>query len=157
MKTTTLAALFTTLLTATASAQLAGPGLTWTGTMSGGVGSYMPSCTSSPVNAVRGESVALHVWGDQQALFALFAAGSATQCLPFPGIGNGLVLDFPLTTVTVGILTQVTPCLSCPPGLQTLNFSVPASLPPGTRLALQAASFANGNPSFTAAISASVP
>jgi hypothetical protein len=158
MKTTTLATfLFATLLTATAQAQLAGPGLNWLGTVSGGAGSYAPSCTVLPITASRGESVTLRVWGDVQSAFALFAAGNSAPCTPFPGVGNGLLLGQPVTTVTFGVLTQVSPCLSCPPGYQPMNFSIPASLPPNTMVVLQAAGYGNSNLSFTVAIAATVP
>jgi hypothetical protein len=157
MKTTTLATfLFATLLTATAQAQLAGPGLNWLGTVSGGAGSYAPSCTVLPVAAIRGEGVTLRVWGDVQSPFALFAAGSTTSCTPFPGIGNGLLLGQPIITVTFGLLTQFSPCLSCPPGYQAMNFSIPATVPPNTMVAFQAAGYGNQNLSFTVALAATV-
>jgi hypothetical protein len=157
MKTTTLAALlFATVLAPFARAQLAGPGLNWLGTVSGGAGSYAPSCTVLPINASRGESVTLRVWGDVQSPFALFAAASTAACTPFPGIGNGLLLASPVVTVTFGVLTQFSPCLSCPPGYQAMNFSIPATVPPNTMVAFQAAGFGNQNPSFTVALAATV-
>ena len=130
MKATFTAILFASLLTTAARAQLAGPGLNWLGTVSGGAGSFVPSCTALPINASRGESVTLKVWGDVQSPFALFAAASSVPCIPFPGIGNGLVLGQPLVTVTFGVLTQFSPCLSCPPAFQAMTFSIPATLPP---------------------------
>jgi len=157
MKSTFTAILFASLLATGARAQLAGPGLQWLGTVSGGAGSFVPSCTVLPINASRGESVTLKVWGDMQSPFGLFAAGSSVPCTPFPGIGNGLLLGQPLVTVTFGVLSQFSPCLSCPPAFQTMNFSIPATLPPGTMVVFQAAGFGNQNPSFTVAIAATVP
>lgn len=149
-------ALFTLALAPAAPAQLPGPGLTWNGSGGNSAGSYLPSCTNLPVATAAGENVAVRVWGDMQSFYVLFAAGSGSQCLPFPGIGNGLILDPPIVTVTAGVLTQITPCLACPPGYQEHAFTIPGGIPAGTALALQAAGFGAGNPSFTVAITATV-
>ena len=149
----TIPCLFTTLLATTAAAQMPGPGLTWTGASGGG--SFLPSCTSIAVTAAAGDSVALNVWGDPGAPFLLFGGASATQCLPIPGVGNGLVLDFPIALLASGTLTQLTPCLACPPGYQALPFVVPA-LPPGVSASFQAASFGNNVLALTVAITATV-
>ena len=151
----TIANLCTTLLTAAAAAQLPGPGLTWSGTTAN-AGSYLPSCTTLPVNVTSGENVTLKVWGDMNAPFLLFGAGPATQCLPYPGVGNGLVLDFPIALLASGLLTHVTPCLSCPPGFEPLPFTVPLGLPPGLSASFQAVSFGNSVLSFTVAITATL-
>jgi hypothetical protein len=157
VKTTTLAGLlFTASFAPAVPAQLVGPGLNWLGSVSGGAGSFVPSCTVLPVNAVRGESVTLRVWGDVQSPFALFAAASTAACTPFPGIGNGFLLASPVVTVTFGVLTQFSPCLSCPPAYQAMNFSIPATVPPNTMVAFQAAGFGNQNLSFTVALAATV-
>lgn len=139
-------------MVAATPAQFAGPGLSWTGTLGGSTRSFTPSCSNLPVAAVAGDTITLTVWGDQQALFGLFAATGASQCIPIPPLGNGLILDAPVVTVTFGLLTQTTPCLSCPPGLQTVTFTAPGGLPLGATLSVQAASFGNGQPSFTVAI-----
>ena len=144
------------LLTATAAAQLPGPGLTWAGSSGGNAGSFLPSCANLPVTAVAGETVTLRIWGDPQALFALFAATSGHQCLPVPGLGNALVLDPPLLTVAFGVLTLFSPCLSCPPAFQELRFTIPPNVPPGSSVSFQAASFGAGNPSFTVAVTGTV-
>lgn len=136
------------------AAQFAGPGLSWAGSLGHFARSFVPSCQNLPVGMTPGEAVTLTVWGDLQSPFALFAAGGGSQCVPFPPLGGGLVLDFPVVTVTFGVLSQTTPCLSCPPGLEPLQFVVPNGLPPGTSLAVQAAALGNGNPAFTAAITA---
>jgi hypothetical protein len=137
-------------------AQFVGPGLSWSGSSGNGVRSFVPNCTNLPVTAVPGETVTLTVWGDMMAPFALFAAYSGTQCTPIPGLGNALILDPPLVTVTFGALTLVTPCLSCPPGLQNLTFTVPLTVPAGASVAFQAASLGSGMPVFTAAITGTV-
>lgn len=144
------------LFVSTSPAQFAGPGLAWSGSSSNFARSFVPSCQNLPVVMVPGETVTLTVWGDHLSPFALFAAGSGSQCLPFPGIGAGLVLDFPVATVTFGVLTLVSPCLSCPPGHQDLQFVLPPGLPLGTALAVQGAAFGAGNPSFTVAITGTV-
>jgi hypothetical protein len=157
MKSTVAALLFASLLATAARAQLAGPGLNWLGTVSGGAGSFAPSCTVLPINASRGESVTLKVWGDLQSPFGLFAAGSSAPCTPFPGIGAGLLLGQPVVTVTFGVLTQFSPCLSCPPAFQVMTFSIPATVPPNTMVVFQAVGYGNRNLSFTVGIAATVP
>jgi hypothetical protein len=143
-------------LATVATAQLPGPGLNWTGTLGGATGSYLPSCANLPVAAVRGETVTLRVSGDMMAFYILAAAGSGTQCLPFPGLGNALVLDPPVFLIGAGLLTQVTPCLSCPPGFQDVVFVIPAGVPTGASIAFQALSSGASNPAFTVAITATV-
>ena len=144
------------LFAATAAAQFAGPGLSWSGSSSNFARSFVPSCQNLPVAMVPGETVTLTVWGDAMSPFGLFAAASGSQCLTFPGLGAGLVLDFPVATVLFGVLTQVSPCLSCPPGYQDLQFVLPPGLPAGTSLAVQGAALGTGNPSFTVAITGTV-
>ena len=143
-------------LASAATAQLAGPGLSWTGTQGGAVRGFLPSCSNLPVVAVRGETVEVRVWGDPRALFALFAASSGNQCLPLPGLGNALILDPPLFLLAVGTLTQTSPCLSCPPAFEALQFMLPNALPPGTTLALQAVSYGANQPALTVAITGTV-
>ncbi|MCA8965380.1 MAG: hypothetical protein KDC48_10860 [Planctomycetes bacterium] len=143
--------MITGLVTA-APAQFAGPGLSWTGTLGASTRSFVPSCTNLPVAAVSGDTITLTIWGDQQALFGLFASTGANQCIPIPPLGNGLILDAPVVTVMFGLLTQTTPCLSCPPGLQTMSFTAPHGLPIGTTLSVQAATYGANQPAFTVAI-----
>lgn len=145
-----------TLLLGPATAQFFGPGLSWAGTSGSGTRSFVPTCQNLRVAAVPGETVTLTVWGDPQAPFALFAATSGSQCLVFPGIQNGLVLDFPVATVQFGTLTQPSPCLACPPGMEPLTIRVPGGLPPGTTLSVQAASIGNRALAFTTAITATL-
>jgi len=139
-----------------ALAQAAGPGLSWLGTAGGSTGSFFPTCTNLNVAMLPGDAVTVRIWGDFNSPFVLGVAASATQCLPIPGIGNGLVLDLPISTVAIGLLTQTSPCLSCPPGFEPLTFTVPLFLPPGTAVSCQAASFGANNPAFTVAITATV-
>jgi len=141
---------------AAAPAQLAGPGLTWQGSSGNYAGSYLPGCQNLPVTIVSPETVTIRVWGDTMSPFGLFASVSGSQCIPIPGIGGFVVLDLPVVPVTAGLLTEVTPCLSCPPGLLTIPFAVPPGLPPGTALALQGVALANGNLAFTVAITGTV-
>lgn len=148
---------FSMLVAATAAtAQSAGPGLTWSGTAGGSTGSFLPSCTSLLVTALRNDNVTLRVWGDPNSPFVLGVAATATQCLPVPGIGNGLVLDLPAAPVVGGLLTQLTPCLSCPPAFTELAFVVPASLPLGSSVSFQAIGVGNSQLAFTTAITIQV-
>src|SRR5262245_31972844 len=149
-------ALVLSSLASLATSQLPGPGLTWLGSISGGVGSYLPSCANLPVNAVRGETADLRVWGDPQAPFALLAAASGTQCLPIPGFGNALVLDPPLVTIATGILSQTSPCLSCPPGFELVRLFVPLGLPLGAAISFQALTNGATRLGFTVAITAKI-
>lgn len=137
-------------------AQLPGPGLGWYGGSGAFAGSYLPSCSNLGVTTARGELVALRVSGDQQAAFVLLAAFSATSCQPIPGLGNALVLDPPLVTLAIGVLTQTTPCLSCPPGFESITFTVPRTIPLGASLSLQAVSFGANQPAFTVAVTGTV-
>ncbi|HEX6810088.1 MAG TPA: hypothetical protein VF384_00570 [Planctomycetota bacterium] len=141
---------------ASAAAQAAGPGLSWFGNAGGSAGSFFPTCTSLPVTALRGDTVTMHVWGDVGSPFVLGTAATATQCVPIPGFGNGLVLDLPASVLVGGLLTQISPCLSCPPGFTSLAFVVPATLPIGTTAAFQAVGFGNSQLAFTVAITATV-
>lgn len=144
------------LSAAVASAQFAGPGLRWSGSSGNFAGGFVPSCANQPVTAVPGETVTLSVWGDHLSPFGLFAAASGTQCLPIPGLGNALILDAPIVTVSFGSLTQLTPCLSCPPAFENLQLTIPLGLPRGTSIAFQAAAFGGSRLAFTIAITATV-
>ena len=98
----------------------------------------------------------MRVWGDPGSPVVIGVAATATQCLPVPGLGNGLVLDLPAFPVASGLLTQGTPCLSCPPAFEPLVFVVPVSLPLGSSVAFQALGFGNSQPAFTTAITIQV-
>src|SRR5262245_54235548 len=139
-----------------ALAQAAGPGLSCIGTVGGATGSYFPTCTNLNVAMLPGDSVTVRTWGDFSSPFVLGIAASATQCLPIPGIGNGLVLDLPASVVFGGLLTNWSPCLSCPPAFEPLTFPVPLGLPVGTSVSVQAIGVGNGQLSFTVAITATV-
>lgn len=137
-------------------AQTTGPGLTWSGTTGGATGSFMPSCSSLQVSALRGDAVTMRAWGDPGSPFLIGVAATATQCLPVPGVGNGLVLDLPAFPVVGGLLTQLTPCLSCPPAFEPIGFVVPLSLPLGSSVSFQAIGLGNGQLALTTAITVTV-
>ena len=143
-------------LAAALPAQLVGPGLTWTGSGEATAGSFVPACTNQRTSAYRGGYATVRVWGDRQSPFALFIAASGTQCLPIPGIGNGLVLDLPLHTVAAGVLTQISPCLSCPPGMQAFNLSIPMTMPLNASISFQAVGYGGNQAALTVAITATV-
>lgn len=144
------------LLTSAALAQFSGPGLSWSGTSNNFASSFLPTCQVLPVTMVPGETVTITVWGDVRSPFGLFAAPDTAPCVQIPGLGGGLALGAAAFTVTFGVLTQTTPCLACPPGLEPLTFTLPANLPAGMVLAVQGAALGWGQPSFTAAIRAQV-
>ena len=143
-------------LAAALPAQIVGPGLTWTGSGESTAGSHVPSCTNQRAAAYRGGYATVRVWGDLQSPFALFIAASATQCLPIPGIGNGLVLDLPVHTVAAGVLTRISPCMSCPPGMEALNLTIPLAIPLNAAVSFQAVAYGGNRPSLTVAITATV-
>lgn len=138
-----------------ASAQLSGPGLQWQGSSGTSAGSFLPGCVTHPVSAVVGETVTLQVWGDFQAPFVLFASLNESTCLTFPGIAGGLLLGFPIFQVSSGVLTQISPCLSCPAAFAELVAQIPPTAV-GAKFSLQAASLGFGQPGFTVAIRAAV-
>jgi hypothetical protein len=151
-----LAPLALACLASTATAQAIGPGLTWVGASGTFAGGHFFSCTPAPVGVGAGEGVILTVWGDIQSPYGLFLAPSTGTCVMFPGFGGGLVLASPIATLAVGTLTLVTPCLSCPPGLEQHRFTVPPGLPFGVTASFQALALGGAVPSFTPAITATV-
>src|SRR5262245_52325767 len=108
------ATLLLLLLAPAAAAQLSGPALLWQDSAGGSAGSFIPGCVSHPVGVPAGATVTAQVWGDFQAPFGLFASLDQAACVPFPGIGGGLLLTPPIFPVATGVLTQLSPCLSCP-------------------------------------------
>lgn len=156
MNTTLAACLFTTCLTLTAAAQSTGPGLSFEGSFGGFAGSFHPSCAVLPLISFQGETVTLRVWGDPNAPFAIGAAFSTIPCTPIPGIGNGLLLGQGAAILGGGTLTQLTPCLSCPPGYEAFAFTMPTFFPVGTAVSFQALTFGNNSPALTVAITATV-
>jgi hypothetical protein len=147
-----IAALAAFALVQLSPSQFPGPGLRWAGSSGTSAGTFLPTCTPESVAMQGGETVTLTVWGDFNTAFGLFAATSASQCVTFPGFGGGLVLDPPIVPVGTGVLTLVSPCLSCPEAFATLSFTVPRGLPSGVAVGLQALGFGGGRPAFTVAI-----
>ena len=135
-----------------ATAQLAGPGLSWSGTSGGYARSFVPSCTTLPVTAVAGETLSLTVWGDLHWPGFLYVSLGSSPCQQFPGVGGGLLLAQPIAMVGLDVLNQPTPCLSCPPGTATFSFLLPGWLPAGITVTFQALAYGGGQPSFTVAI-----
>jgi hypothetical protein len=146
----------TICFTLPAVAQSTGPGLVWQGASGANTGSFHPSCTVFPVVASQGESITLRIWGDPNAPFAVGAAFSTIPCTPIPGLGNGLLLGQGLAIIVGGTLTQVTPCLSCPPGYEEYLFTMPTFFPVGTAVSFQALTLGNNSLGLTVAITATV-
>jgi len=138
------------------AAQLPGPGLGLSTSSGGAAGSLVFDCTPLDVVVLPGDTVTLSVQGDVDAPYALFRAATATGCRPIAGFVGDLVLDPPLVFFETGVLTQITPCLACPPAYETITFVVPPTFPPG-EVAIQAASFGGGRLAFTSAIRVTVP
>jgi hypothetical protein len=80
----------------------------------------------------------LRVNAPLQALFAIGASFSATSCVSFPFAANALVIDPPVVTLTVGVVSQGSPILSCWGGTQATPLALPPGLPVGLSFATQA-------------------
>jgi hypothetical protein len=151
-----LATLLLLFLSPAALAQLSGPGLFWQDSAGGSAGSFLPECVSHPVAVPPAALVTVQVWGDSQAPFGLFASLSQGPCVPIPGIGGGLLLNPPVFPVASGVLSELSPCLSCPPAFVELHAQIPPTAPPGAQFSLQALSFGGGEPAFTVGIAVTV-
>jgi hypothetical protein len=111
------------------------------------------SCTPATISVAAGEVVTLRISGEHQAPFLLGSAPTATSCVPVPGVFHNLVLDPPIAIMASGTLASTSGILACPNGYALLSAPVPAGIPPGTTLALQAlTSGAGGVSSLTGAI-----
>lgn len=161
MSTRRLLPLALAMLAATSAAQipLGASGLSWTGSSGtfAGTSCFGFSCTPDPVNATIGETVQVRVVGELQGPYILLLSSTATQCLAYPGILNGLILDPPVTLMFSGSLRQTSGVLSCPPGFDEIVAVFPPSIPAGSVFAIQAVTFGAGFvPSFTGAIEVTV-
>lgn len=132
-------------LASVGEAQAFGPGLVWEGSSGTFAGGFFPGCTPDKVTFMPSEIVTITVSGDIQAPFWLATAPSATSCVSLPGINGGLALDAPISIVATGLLTEISPCLSCPPGFRSFTVVIPGSVPPGTTISLQALSLGGGS------------
>lgn len=151
------AALVVALAAATTSeahAQLFGPGLTWSSDSGSSAGSFVFDCTPRDVAVAAGDTVTITAWGDVGSPFALLFAPSASSCLPLTGIEGALVLDFPVLLAGVGVLNDVTPCLSCPQGIAELSLTLGGGFPPGASFSIQDLGFGAGDLAFSVAITA---
>ncbi len=144
------------LFASTAFAQFPGPGLLWQGDSGSSGGSFLPECVSDPVGTFPGETVTIQVWGDAQAPYLLFASLNEGPCISIAGVGGGLLLSPPVFPLSTGILTDVSPCLSCPEAVENVVAQVPPTTPVGTAFTLQALAFGGGQPAFTVGIRATV-
>lgn len=142
------------LLASPSPAQLPGPGLSVSSSSGAFAGTFVPSCTVGTLGVAAGETVSIRVSGDFATPYALFVSAGASQCQPLPGFGGAQVLDAPVALLLIGALDQLTPCLSCPPAFDQLDVQVPAGLPAGGSLSLQALAFGAGSPALTVAVTA---
>lgn len=119
-------------------------GFQWSGSSGGSAGRFCWGfeCRPASVRVSGGESVQLLVRADgQNQPYAIFASLGASQCLPIAGIAHELALDFPLTLVATGTLSQQSPILACPSYFDLHSFTFPTGIPRGASLALQALTF----------------
>lgn len=151
-----LAALALGLLSSSASAQFAGPGLRAFSSSGPSAGSFAPGCTSGKLPLVSGEVITVDIWGDLGAPYLLLISGTTMPCQSFPGIGAGFLLAPPVIPLLAGTLTQTSPCLSCPSAFDELAVGIPAGIPQGTLVTMQALSYGAGHPSFTVGITIAI-
>ncbi|MBL8899620.1 MAG: hypothetical protein JNM84_18460 [Planctomycetes bacterium] len=119
-------------------------GFQWSGSSGASAGRFCWGfeCRPATVRASGGEQIQLLVRADgQNAPYAIFASLGASQCLPIPGIAHELALDFPLTLVATGTLSQQSPILACPSFFDIYAFTFPNGIPRGASVALQALTF----------------
>ena len=157
MKTTVLATLLAGLAASTAGAQypIGAAGFAWTGSSGATAGNFCwgANCIASAVNVTAGESVTLHISGEIGAPYAILTSTGASNCQPFLGILNRLVLDAPVAIGLSGALVNVSPILSCPNGYDTATATFPTGLPIGLTFAIQGITYGAGNAlAFTKAI-----
>ncbi|MCA8948891.1 MAG: hypothetical protein KDE27_05270 [Planctomycetes bacterium] len=118
-------------------------------------------CTPRPLRVVAGETLTLRVNAPLSSFFAIGASFSGTSCLPVPGVMNALVLDPPIVTLALGVVSQSSPILACWGGYDTATLALPGWLPPGLSITSQAVAVVpsltgpNG-PSLSAAVETTV-
>ncbi|MEZ5965535.1 MAG: hypothetical protein R3F56_17000 [Planctomycetota bacterium] len=118
------------------------------------------SCTYLAADLARGLPADFTVRGVPNQPFAIALwIDQPHQCLGLPGFHNSLfaasvVLPF------AGTLTQPDRILACPGGLETIRVPIPAALPVGTALTMQALAYSYWNggqvPTFTMALRATI-
>lgn len=118
-------------------------------------------CVPRPLPVKAGETLTLTVNAPWQSPYGIVLSPSATGCVPLPGIANLLILGGPFYTLTLGIVSQPSPILSCWGGKQDFFLPLPASLPVGFQFATQAVAIvplATGGdgPAFSVAVEATV-
>ena len=118
------------------------------------------SCTYIAADLVRGLAADLTVRGVYNLPFAIaFWIDQSHQCLGLPGFHNSLMSSsfaLPLS----GVLAQRDPILVCPGGLVVVTVPVPASLPLGAALTMQAIAYSylipGQVPTFSMALRATI-
>jgi len=93
-------------------------------------------CIPRPASVVAGETLQLRVQAPPGAPLAIGFSPGAHQCMMLPNVHNLLVLDQPISTLTVGHATV--PDLGCYFAMGFHLLQIPTGLPPGTQFALQA-------------------
>jgi hypothetical protein len=98
---------------------------------------FVFDCTPRPSTAVAGETLTLRVNAPLQAFFAIGLSLGASNCVPFPLIHNDLVLDMPIYTLAVGVVSTPSPILACWGATETVLLPLPPNLPQGFAFATQ--------------------
>ena len=114
---------------------------------------WWSGCTPATGTVAIGEVVTIRINGEWNAPYLLGVSLSATSCVTVPGVLHELVLDAPISLVSSGTLSFISPILACPNGFTTLTATVPPGIPSGTKFAIQALTHGAGNAlAFTGAI-----
>lgn len=95
-------------------------------------------CAPRPLTVVAGETLTLTINAPFQNFFAVGASFSATSCTPIPGIENALILDAPIVTLALGVVSQSSPMLACWGGFDNVSLPLPNGLPTGLAFSTQA-------------------
>jgi len=117
---------------------------------------HVVDCTPRASTCTVGETLTLRVNAPFNNLFAIGASFSATSCLQVPGIANALVIDLPVVTLAVGVVSTPSPVLACWGGTVAVPMQIPAGVPHGLSFATQALADVPGTagtaPAFSVAV-----
>src|SRR5688500_16721928 len=97
-------------------------------------------CTPFPgSNVAGGEVRSVFVFGAQSAPFAVAIGFPFPVCIPFPGVGNALLLDpAAIATIGIGTIGFAPPFAPCQQGAGLAQLAVPTGVPAGIAFRLQA-------------------
>ncbi len=113
-----------------------------------------PTATTTSLSSTR----RIRIYGGANSLWILGLSTTppSPPCVPFPGIGNALILGEPLVVVAWGVTGPLlpSPSVACQQAVATYNLTLPPVAPQVLPFFLQAVvdSHATGTPAFTVAV-----